>query len=658
MRSFYLLALVICAQPVSAKADDKPIDTITVEAAKRPLAISRLPARITLIDTERVERELAQDIAQLVRYEPGIDVADQGSRFGLSGISIRGVGGNRVQIEVDGVGASDAFSIGSFSNAGRDFFDVDSLKQVEIIRGPASAVFGSDALGGVVSFVTKGPNDVLQDDNTSFDLSAGFNSVDASEVISATTAARFGDVAGMLRATWRDGEERDIVGADPFDDRSLNVLAKLDFGDVTNGGLMLSVERFVADSTTAVDSLEGQQDFTQAFGFPYIINTTEVAADDTRERLRVSIGQEWRNGIAGLDYLRWRAYQQDSETRQDTFEARETFIAGAPGAVARDRSFLFEQSMVGAEVNVGSDFEFGSVTHELSYGLEYEQADTNQIRDGIERDLIDNTTGNVVGPDAFPVRDFPASETRSYGIYFQDRITIGAVTLTPGVRWDRYELVPDADAIFLADNPGIVVQDYDDEQISPKIGALWQINPQWQGYAQYAEGFRAPPVNDVNVGFTNFQFGYTALPNPDLESESSRGFEVGTRYAGSTLDVDVSVFHTRYDDFIQSFQVVGFDPINQLLQFQSVNVDQVTIEGAEVTTRWTPAALPTGWAFNLSAAYARGEDELTGQPINSVAPLNAVIGADYTAPGDRWRVSTIARAAAQQDRLDETDGEL
>ncbi|MEO0576323.1 MAG: TonB-dependent hemoglobin/transferrin/lactoferrin family receptor [Pseudomonadota bacterium] len=659
MRLFYLAVLsAFAAATVSAQETTLSIDTITVEAAKRPLQVSDMPARVTLIDTQRVQKELAQSIEDLVRYEPGIDVVNQGSRFGLAGISIRGIGGNRVQIEVDGIATSDAFSIGSFSNASRDFFDVDSLKQVEIVRGPASAVFGSDALGGVVSFVTKGPSDLLRESDYHADVSAGFNTVDASRVLSATFAGSAGFVAGMLRATRRDGEERDIAAADPLTDDSLNLLAKLDFGDVSDGGVTVSFEQFVADSRTSVDSLEGAQDFTQAFGFPYLINTTEVSGDDTRERSRISVGQEWVTGVIGIDYLRWRAYRQDSETTQETLEARETLIAGIAGAVRRNRGFLFEQQLVGVEINAASDFALAGSQHELSYGIEYESTDTAQIRTGSELNVLTNVVSDRVGPDTFPVRDFPLSETQRKGIYVQDHISIGSLTLTPGLRWDRYELEPQQDAIFAADNPGITPAEYDDDQISPKLGAAWQLDESWQVFAQYSEGFRAPPVNDVNVGFTNFQFGYTALPNPELESESSRGYELGARFGNASLQLDMTVFHTRYDDFIQSFQVVGFDPVNQLLQFQSVNVDEVTIEGAEVSAVWLPRALPDGWRFNVSAAFARGEDEITGQPINSVAPFNAVLGVDYAAANDRWGATGLVRGAMRQDDLDETNGAL
>ncbi|MEM7316991.1 MAG: TonB-dependent receptor, partial [Planctomycetota bacterium] len=534
--------------------------------------------------------------------------------------------------------------------------DIDSLKQVEIVRGPASAVFGSDALGGVVSFVTMGPRDVLGDSNQRIDVSAGYNSVDTSQQLRVAAAFAGENVATLFRVTGRQGNERDVNIADPLDDESRNLFARFDFGDGTAGGLSLTLENFLAESDTDVDSREGTQDFTAGFGFPYVITTSVVEGNDERERNRVSLGQEWLPGRFGTDYLRWRAYWQNSTTPQDTFEARESFIAGTPASVERNRRFEFEQDLLGFEVNVANDFELGETTHQLAYGFEFEQTDTDQIRTGTELNLLNGVSSNVVGPDDFPVRDFPLSTTERVGVYVQNRIEFGTVAIIPGLRWDRYALDPRADPIFADDNPGITPVSIDDNQVSPKLGLTWDANESLQFYAQYSEGFRAPPVNDVNVGFTNFQFGYTALPNPDLRSESSKGYEVGARIETQTLAFEVSTFVTRYDDFIESFQVVGFDPINQLLQFQSVNVDDVEILGGEIGGTFAPTALPDGMRIRFAAAYAEGENRVTGEYLNSIAPLNGVLGLEYDAPSDRWGLSLVARGAERQDKLDNSDG--
>lgn len=659
MLSRLLLAATTIAFASVAESGQSPsvMETVVVEATKIPTNSADLIGAVTLIDDQQIEQQLAQNIADLVRYEPGVNVVNQGSRFGLAGISIRGIGGNRVKIEVDGVPTSDAFSIGSFSNASRDFVDIDSLRQVEIIRGPASAMFGSDALGGVVSFITKGPNDLLGDKRAHFDLSSGFNSVDESRVVRATAAFKQDSLAAMFRVSYREGNERDVSLADPMTDKSLNLLGKLEWGEVGDGALGFTVEQFQADARTDVDSLEINQDFSARFGFPYVVETRQIIGDDQRERTRFSLGQEWLSGKFGTDYLRWRMYQQKSETTQDTFEDRQTLTQGIVLPVARTRSFNFNQDIIGFEVNMANEFATGRVEHQFSYGVEYERSETMQLRDGTETNLLSGIVSRQVGPDLFPLRDFPKSETESSGVYLQNQISLGSFTLTPGIRWDRYKLTPEDDSVFRDGNPGIVTTVLDEEKLSPKLGLRWDVNDQWSVYLQYAEGFRAPPVNDVNVGFTNLQFGYTTLPNPELESESSASIEMGIRFKSEATTVEAVAFETQYDDFIESFQVVGFDPVNQLLQFQSVNVDEVKIKGAELKGRVILPYYSEQFSVELALAYAEGVDQSSGAPINSVAPFSGNLRLQYKDQSDQWGGSVVLSGAARQNKLDNTDGQ-
>ena len=122
----------------------------------RPRSRSRRP--------KRSSASWRGDIADLVRFEPGVSVSGTGSRFGLTGFKIRGIGGNRVLTLIDGVRVPDEFSFGPFLSARRDFVDIDSLKRLEIARGPISSLYGSDALGGVVALATKEPGDQLGED--------------------------------------------------------------------------------------------------------------------------------------------------------------------------------------------------------------------------------------------------------------------------------------------------------------------------------------------------------------------------------------------------------------------------------------------------------------------------------------------------------------
>ena len=140
-------------------------ETVTVYA-RRLVPIAQVAATVTVIPRETIDRTLVTDIRDLVRYEPGLTVRNDPFRFGLDTISVRGVGGNRVAVEVDGIPAAGGFAVGSFGDSGRSFVDPAFIERVEVLRGPASSLYGSDAIGGVVAMTTTTPRDLLGGDRT------------------------------------------------------------------------------------------------------------------------------------------------------------------------------------------------------------------------------------------------------------------------------------------------------------------------------------------------------------------------------------------------------------------------------------------------------------------------------------------------------------
>ena len=141
-------------------ADDSGLETVMVYA-RRLTPVSRVAATVTVIDQARIETTLATDIRELVRYEPGLSVRNDPFRFGLDTISVRGLGGNRVAVEVDGIPAAGGFAVGSYADSGRAYVDAAFVDRVEFLRGPASSLYGSDAIGGVVAMTTLTPEKLL-----------------------------------------------------------------------------------------------------------------------------------------------------------------------------------------------------------------------------------------------------------------------------------------------------------------------------------------------------------------------------------------------------------------------------------------------------------------------------------------------------------------
>lgn len=638
---------------------------VTVAATLNPRPLGEVAADVSVIEREDMDRHLVRDLRSLVRYEPGVSVSATPGRFGESGFNIRGLGGNRVRIEIDGVPVSDAFAFGSMLSAGRNGVDLDSLKRVEIVRGPASSLYGSDALGGVVSYVTKDPADYLGDGRSHYvALKQQYDSVNRGNASSATLV--FGNPTHglILQATHREGRASNNRGAvdsadasrtrpDPLHQRSNAVLAK--YVHNADSG---RVDRLVLDGQRG----EIGSDLLSARD----ANTAVLRADDDTRRARLSLGQAWDAlDWAVADRLDWKAWGQDSRTQQKTFE-----LHGSGPDYERHVTQRFEQRVRGARLHAFKHVETGRVDHDFTWGLSWSRTNTTELRDGYAIDLASGARSSTTAggnADNYPARDFPPGDTSTAAIFVQDEIRLadGRWRLIPGVRLDRYRFAPRADALFDAQPLAEHVKGQTDHHVSPKLGAVWQFADHFNLYAQYASGFRAPPYSDLGLLFSNLRYGYAAIPNPELKPETSRSVEIGLRGEGDAGHFSVAVYQNRYRDFIDSNHMIARSDWPDWaaatpglgVVFQSVNLTRARIRGAEASgTLYLDAfneAL-SGWQLRGSASWARGDARKEAghwSPLDSVDPARAVLGVSYE--GAHWGVELDGSFVARKHRLDD-----
>jgi hemoglobin/transferrin/lactoferrin receptor protein len=190
--------------------------------------------------------------------------------------------------------------------------------------------------------------------------------------------------------------------------------------------------------------------------------------------------------------------------------------------------------------------------------------------------------------------------------------------------------------------------------LTPRLGVTWRVTEELALFGQYVRGFRSPPFADVNIGLDVALFNYRAIPNPDLRPEKSNAFEIGLRSTREALSGSVSLFYTRYRDFIESRVNIGVDPATAATLFQSRNLARAEIWGAEAEGiarlgDWIPALAP--WSLRFAVSYARGSDLERDRPLNSVDPLKAVVGLRYAAPDGVWDAELLTTAVAAKDRV-------
>ncbi len=632
-------------QTGSAPPADDPLtflDSVTVSATLRPAPVRETPGMVSVIDSQTIEERMVRDFADLVKYEPGVYIENNVTRLGLNGFNIRGIGGNRVMTQVDGVQTSEQFDFGPF-NVHQVGLDVDALKTVEIVRSANSALYGSDALGGVVSLFTKDPADYL--DGRGVHLGAKSTWDGRSDAVSGNLALAAGTemLQGSVFASVHRGNEIRNKGTvetaddtrtvpNPQDIEGTQLLAKLVFTPSPGNMLRTTAEVYDTRVETEWFSDRGLLDFGR---FQYV--TADSDALDTQDRSRVSVDHTLVD--RGLDQISWRIHGQFNDTSQVIDRERMTFGFGPPFPSLRHGTLDFEQVGYGTSLQgqqwLGDPERGVLITAGASYRNDYfdilrDRSETHGItREPVPTSLI------------FPTKYFPESTVTEAGAYLQAELRFGRLSFVPGVRYDHFALdANQSDPVFIASlNPEAA--DFSDGAVSPKLGVAASLTDTLTVHAQYSGGFRAPPYSAINTGFTNPRGGYTTLPNPELRAETSRNVEVGVRAGFDRTSLGLTVFSNRYDDFIASTSL-GLNPVTRLLEFQSQNLEESKIEGVElrgeayltdnVMLRWSYARINGAEIFEDTVVPPLAEETQLGE----IAPNEGVLGLRYVRPSGRW----------------------
>ena len=639
------------AQSTPAENGDEPLtflDSVTVTATLAPVSVMETPGTVTVIDDQEIQGRMFETFADLVKYEPGVFVANSVTRLGLNGFNIRGIGENRVMTQIDGVQTSEQFDFGPF-NVHQITFDVDAIKSLEIVRNANSALYGSDALGGVVSLFTKDPEDYLRGrnfhvgakmtwDGRANDTSANVSLAGGGERLQGSlfvSGNRGGEIRNQgtvetLDYTRTAPNPQDVVGT--------QVLAKLVF--TPTPGNMWRVATELYDSRVETEWYSDRE--MADFGFLRFA-TVDSDAVDTQDRRRYSLDHTLVG--RGLDQVSWRVYGQTTDTSQVVDRQRMVFSFGPPTPSQRHGTVDHEQVGYGGSAQ-GQHWLGGDNGVRLTFGASYKADRFDMLRD---RSEVNTITGAPVPTRLiFPDKYYPESDVAETGSYLQAEVQAGRVTLVPGVRYDHYRMdAYQSDPVFIATGKPVPA-DFSDGAVSPKLGAAVRITDVVSVHAQYARGFRAPPHSDINTGFANLAGGYTTLPNPDLQAERSDNFDFGLRTAFDRASFEVTGFMNRFDQFIE-LTGLGFNPISRLLEFQAQNLEQAEINGLELRGE---AYLTDSVMLRGSYARIEGVEVLQGAveaplaqetPLDSVAPNEGVLGIRYVQPSGRWGTELSVR---------------
>ncbi len=651
-------ALYAQTQTSSVLLVDKAPQIVVISGTRYEQFVENLPLSIDVIEQKELERLGIVDIRDLAKNLSNIEVKRAPARFtvtgvgnatgrdGNAGFSIRGQDGNRVLMLIDGMRLPRSYINGS--NAfGRDSIAMNLVRQVEIVRGPASVLYGSDGLAGLVNFMSLEPQDFLQEKNAApkefgGKVVAAWSGDDHSRHLNASLAGRLnpqwswllsvntGKARGLENKGVNDAPNIDRTRPNPQDDQSQSVLAKLQYQPEAGQKHSLSIEHVGKTSDFELLSSRAKLPMTTAAA----VKGESVHKDFQRDRLSLISRYDLKNDW--IDHLQSHLSYQDSSAQDDGVTHRNTLADRVRKVSYAEKAWQFS-------LQADKLFKMpGNWAQRLSYGFDYSRIDVSNFFDGVD-------PGNA---DFTPRKYFPDTRDVSNAVYLQDEIFLGKWIITPGIRYDRFDLKVKTQSGFFPPSK-LAATSLSDSAVVPKLGMLYKFNPNWNAYASFAGGFRAPNAQQINGVFESSTVPAVLLANPNLKPEKSQHIELGLRALFQDANIDLAVFSGRYQDLIYDKKPLGGRGVaGDPAIFQTVNVDKAKISGFEIRgqVQWMKIA---GGELSSPFAYGqtKGTDEVAHTPLSSINPAKLFAGLRYTTDHWDWQLNARHHAAKQEADL-------
>ncbi len=652
------------AQGAAPQGAHAALPEVVVSGSRQEQAADDLPLSYDVINATTLSNQQSRTLREALQDLPNASVKRSPARFAVGGttasagrdgnvgINIRGLGGNRVLLMTDGVRMprSYAFRTTTFD---REYLSLELLKRIEVVRGPASALYGSDGMAGLVNFITHEPADFLAvgkgepPKTLGGRIAAGWSGDDNGHTLAGTVAGKASDsLQWMLTATTRGAHAVDNMGTNdepnlnrtrpnPQDDRDNAVLGKIVLRPHSTQRHVFTLEHVQKKSD--VDLLSSRNPLPLT-GTPAQIAGAIVDEYSSRsmERNRLTWDARFGLGVDWADHVRTVIAFQDAQSRQVGTSVRNTL----PLRV-RDNSYAERTWQAGLQAD--KILRSGGWSHKVTYGLDHVRSDITNLYTGLA----------PLPPEVFPLKRFPDTRETTSALYVQDESVHGDWSLTPGLRYDHFSLDVTSQAGFYppAKQPG---QSLSGSALSPKIGVLYRATPQWSVFSQYSAGFRAPDAGQVNGYYENMAEQVIIIPNPDLKPEKSRGFEVGVRGRLERLSLDVAAFSSNYSNLIMDTVLIrGTGTAADPRIFQTINTERARIHGFEVKGQYDWGRVAGGrLATPFSYGKARGVNRATGMPINSVDPAQLALGLKYDTAAWGLRLDMRHHAAKTAKDID------
>ncbi|HEX9691659.1 MAG TPA: TonB-dependent receptor [Gemmatimonadales bacterium] len=610
---------------------------VTVTATRSATNVFRVPAPVSVLDRRAITERMPTSISDLFRGMPGLDV----SGVGASQVRpiIRGQRGQRILLLSDGLRLNNSRRQQDFGELPA-LVDVSAVERIEVVRGPSSVLYGSDAIGGVVNVITKRPDE----DGIHGTAGVRYNTLDASRtgfgsgVSSAfgSAAARFGRLSIMARGNRRNTANY-AAPAGTFGDITLDDAVKVHDSGVKDYSFDGYLGYQIARGHDAFVRYEQFGADTAGFGYldPELFGPDEplIRIRYPRQQYRRMVGgyNSTALGLPVADQLDVTGYYQ-TNVRNLSFDIFIPFGGGAGMAI--DQRNFTEIQTVGGRLEAKKFLGSAAV---LTYGVDF------------FRDVTDNTdtsttsyVGIPVPPSTVDIPQVPNASYRSMGAFAQSEFDLTPwATVILGARYQEVHAAtrttPGIDDALVAST---------DRTLVASANAVVTLSDKLSAVASAGRAFRSPNlVERFFNGATPEGFGYQSA-NPDLQAETSLNVDLGLRYRDRILYVEGFVFQNTIFNGIR-IDATG-DTKFGLTEYHNVNVDRLRVRGFEL--QWDVRS-PTGIAVGSGFTHLRSRNVTLDQdnPIGDGFASQMTAFARYDLPSRHAFVQYDVRYNFERD---------
>lgn len=597
--SLFVAANVSAATPAST-AKTAGDETLIVTANRTESSLWESPATVQVIDRETLNNSTSVSIADDLQDIPGVEVTDN-SLAGRKQIRIRGEASSRVLILIDG-------QVVSYQRAGQNYgvgllIDESALERIEVVKGPYSVLYGSQAIGGVVNFITKKGGDKP----LAGTVKAVYNSATAGWDESAAAWGSIGQFDYRINGSYSDQGNRDTP-----DGRLQNTHFRNNSQGVWLGYNLdrhkfgLSLDRYKTSTQTWFDDPDGQyEDFS--------VRIPKL------EREKIGAFYDYD---AGGDYLKKIHLDVYSQTIEREFENRIKTTQPIPSPIIQALTVSNQTNTNDKQYTQGVTLQGNfslPANNELVIGTQYQH-------DKVKQDTR-SSTRQTAATGAFDIQTLTLShieaEQSNASVFAQnDWRFADDWTWTVGARqyWLSSELNrSDSQSGAVSQSTG--GKSAHDDKLVTSTSLRYSGFKDIELRAAYAQGYVFPTLTQLFMQ-TSAGGGVT-YGNTGLKAEHSNNYELGARYKGNMWLVDGAIYYSEAKDYIASLpcsgQAIcsGNSTSSRGEYFYYDNIDRAKTWGMELTAEYNGWAISPYLSGNLIRRQYEGETVKTwdtGEP--------------------------------------------